>query len=123
MGPILLFAENGVLGSFGYAELHDTLGLDLDGFTGGGIAADTGFAIDQYQLAETWNGECVLGVFVSHLLFAEPTSNTLHQFQNGPKSFAWSCPAMFPVFESSQTYAKFCGQDFHSKVCFHTVFR
>ena len=44
-----------------------------------------------------------------HLLFAEPTSNTLQQFQNGPKSLAWSCPAMFPVFESSQTYAKFCG--------------
>ena len=65
MGPILFFAENCVLGSFGNAELHDSLGLDLDGFTGGGIPTDTGFAIDQNQLAEPWNGEGVLGVFVS----------------------------------------------------------
>jgi hypothetical protein len=43
----LLFAENGVLRGFGYAELHDPLGLDLDGFTGCWIATHAGFAIDQ----------------------------------------------------------------------------
>ena len=64
MGPILLRAENGVFGSFGHTKLHDPLGLDLDGFTGSGVATDPGLAINQHQLAETRNGESILGVLV-----------------------------------------------------------
>jgi len=61
---LFFHAQNCVLGSLGDPELHDLLGLDLDRFTSSGIAADTSFAIDQDDLAETWNGEAVLGIFV-----------------------------------------------------------
>ena len=37
MGAVLLGAENRILGSLGDPELHDTLGLDLDRFTGAGL--------------------------------------------------------------------------------------
>ena len=57
-------AEDGVLGSFGHAELHDAFGFDLDRFARRWVASDAGFAIDQNQLAEAGQGESVLGVLV-----------------------------------------------------------
>ena len=63
----LLRAEDGVLGGFGDAELHDALGRDLDSFPGSGIAADAGGAIHQHQLAETGQRESVLSILVSEL--------------------------------------------------------
>ena len=64
---ILLRAEDRVLGGFGNAELHDALGLDLNGFAGGGVATHARLAIDQHQFAETRQGEGVLGVLVREL--------------------------------------------------------
>jgi len=61
---LFLHTQDRVLGSFGDPKLHDFLGLDLDRFNSSGIAADLGFAINQHQFAETWDGERVLGVFV-----------------------------------------------------------
>ena len=60
----LLGAEDRVLGRFGHAELHDALGLDLDGFARGRVATDSRLAVHQHQLAETGQREGVLGVFV-----------------------------------------------------------
>ena len=64
---LFLHTQDRVLGSFGDAEFHHALGLDLDRFTSGGIAADPSFAVDQNQLAETRNCEGVFGVFVSQV--------------------------------------------------------
>jgi len=57
-------AQDRVFGRFGHAELHDFLGLDLDRLAGRRIPAHPGFAIDQNELAESWDGERVLGMFV-----------------------------------------------------------
>ena len=54
---LFLHTEDRVLGGFGDAELHNLLRLDLDCFTSGGVATDTGLAIDQHQLAEAGDGE------------------------------------------------------------------
>ena len=56
-----------IFGSFGDAEFHNALSLDLDRFTSSGIAADPSFAIDQNELAQTRKGEGVFGVFVSQV--------------------------------------------------------
>ena len=64
---VLIRAQDGVLGSFGHAELHDALGFDLDRFARCRVASDARFAIDQNQLAETGQGESVLGVLVGYL--------------------------------------------------------
>lgn len=61
----LLRAEDGVLRGFGHAEFDDALGGDLDGLASGRIAAHARLAIDELQLAETRNGEIVLGLLVS----------------------------------------------------------
>src|ERR1700722_220913 len=60
----LLGPEDRVLGGLGHAELHDALGRDLDLLAGGGITAEAGFAVDQYQLAQTGQRKAVLRVFV-----------------------------------------------------------
>jgi len=59
--------EDGVFGSLGHAELDHALGGDLDGFARGRITADASFAVDELQLAETGNGEVILGLLVSEL--------------------------------------------------------
>ena len=48
---LFLYAKDRVFGSFGDAELHNPLGLDLDGLAGSRVTADTSFAIDQNELA------------------------------------------------------------------------
>ena len=63
----LLGAQDGVFGGLGDAEFHDALGGDLDGFAGGRIAAHARFAVDQDELAQTRQGEGVLGVLVSQI--------------------------------------------------------
>jgi hypothetical protein len=60
----LLRTQDRVFGCFGYAELHDFLGPDLNRLTSIGIAADTNFAIDQHKFTETWDSERILGVFI-----------------------------------------------------------
>ena len=62
---ILLSAKDGVFGRFGDAELHDLLRLDLNRFASRRIAADASFAVDQHELAESGDGERVLGMLVS----------------------------------------------------------
>ena len=56
-----------VFGSFGDTELHNPLGLDLDGLASGRITAYASLAIDQNELAQPRNGEGVFGIFVSQL--------------------------------------------------------
>jgi len=63
----LLLTEDGILGGFGDAELHDAFGGDLDRFAGGRVAADARFAVHEHELAETGNGESVFGVFVGQV--------------------------------------------------------
>ena len=63
----LLGVEDSVLGSLGDAEFDDALGRNLNLFTGGGVASDTGFAVHQHELAKAGKGERVLGVPVSQL--------------------------------------------------------
>ena len=58
----LLRAEDGVLGGFGHLELHHALGRNLNGFASRGIAALTGSAVLQLELAEAREREGVLGV-------------------------------------------------------------
>jgi len=60
----LLGSEDRILRRLGDAELDDALGGDLDGFAGLGIAADACGAIFQHELADTGQGEGVLGVLV-----------------------------------------------------------
>ena len=50
-------AEDRVLGGFGHLELHDALGRNLDLLAGGGIAAETGGAVFQFQFAEAGQRE------------------------------------------------------------------
>ena len=64
---LFLYAKDRVFGSFGNTEFHNPLGLDLDGLASGRIAAHTGFAIDQNELAQSRNGEGVFGILVSQL--------------------------------------------------------
>lgn len=64
MGPFLRRAEDGVLGSFGYAEFHDAFGRDLDSLAGFGVAAQTCGAVAQDELADAGQRESVLRVLV-----------------------------------------------------------
>ena len=54
---LLLRRSDGVLGDLGDAELDDGLGLDLDGFAGLGVAAETSLALCLDELADAGNGE------------------------------------------------------------------
>src|SRR5690242_7517491 len=63
----LLGAEDRVFSGFGDLELHNALGRDLDRFAGGGVAADTGGAVLELELAETGQREGILRVFVRQL--------------------------------------------------------
>ena len=63
--PVLLRAEDGVLGRFGDAELHDALGLDLDGFPGLRVAAHAGGAVLEDEFADAGQREGVFSVLVS----------------------------------------------------------
>src|SRR5208282_1241284 len=54
---LLLGGGNDVLRSLGYAELDDGLGLDLDGFTGLGVAANAGLALSLHQAADAGDDE------------------------------------------------------------------
>jgi hypothetical protein len=65
MGRKLLRAEDGVLRGLGDAELHDALGLDLDGLAGFRVAADAGGAVLEDELADARQREGVLRVLVS----------------------------------------------------------
>jgi hypothetical protein len=49
----LLLRGDCVFGSFCYAELHDSLSFDLDGFTGLWIASQAGLAVSFHQPAES----------------------------------------------------------------------
>src|SRR5664279_5408031 len=51
-GKLLLGGGNDVLGSLGYAELDNGLGLDLDGRAGLRVAADAGLALCLYEPAD-----------------------------------------------------------------------
>src|ERR1044071_502028 len=80
----LLGAENGVFGGLGDSELHNFLGGNLDGLTGGRIAALTSLTIHEHELSQPGQGEAVLGVLVSQL------SNVLENFRGlllGDSSF------------------------------------
>ena len=59
-----LFTQDRVLRGLGNAELHHAFGRDLNLLTSGGVAADTGLAVDQDDLAQPRDGEGVLGVLV-----------------------------------------------------------
>ena len=60
----LLAAEDRVLRGLGDAEFHDALGRDLDLLAGLGIAAQTGGAVAQHELADAGQREGVLRVLV-----------------------------------------------------------
>jgi hypothetical protein len=61
----LLAAEDRVLRGFGDAELHDALGLDLDGLAGLRVAAHAGGAVLEDELADAGQREGVFRVLVS----------------------------------------------------------
>ena len=63
----LLRAQDGVLGSLRHAELHDTLGRDLDLFASGRVASDARLAVHEHQLAQTGERETVFGILVSEV--------------------------------------------------------
>src|SRR6185437_16976558 len=63
----LLRAEDGVLGGFGHLELHHALGRNLDGFASRRIAALTGSAVLELELAEAGKREGVLSILVSQI--------------------------------------------------------
>src|SRR5579862_7107947 len=54
---LLLDWSDDVLGSLGYAELHDGLGLDLDGRAGLRVAANAGLALCLYETADSRDDE------------------------------------------------------------------
>lgn len=60
----LLRAQDSVLARLGDAELHNTLGRNLNLLAGCRVAADARLAIDEHELAETRKCEAVLCVLV-----------------------------------------------------------
>src|SRR5580692_4342346 len=66
---LLLWRRDGVLGGLGHAELHHGLRLDLDGFTGLGIAAHARLALglDEASDAGDYEYAVLLGLFNSGL--------------------------------------------------------
>ena len=62
----LLGRDDGILAGLGHAKLYDGLCLDLDRFTGCGIAAEAGLARHFHELAET--GHCELTLFPGFLV-------------------------------------------------------
>src|SRR5438874_8851571 len=63
----LLRAQHGVFASFRDAELHHTLGGNLNLRASSGIAAHSSGAVDEHQFAQTRQGESILGILISQL--------------------------------------------------------
>src|SRR5690242_13631991 len=65
----LLLGSDRVLGGLGDAELHDSLGLDLDGFAGLWVASHAGFTVRLHQAAQAGHDEhaVLLGFFDSDI--------------------------------------------------------
>src|SRR5690242_13587276 len=54
---LLLYRGDDVLGRLGHAELHDRLGLDLDGLPGLRVAADAGLPLCLHQASDAGDHE------------------------------------------------------------------
>lgn len=77
VNPRLLRVQDSVLAGLGDAEFDDFLGWDLDCLASGWIATGASLTINQHELAETGQGEAVLGVFVREI------SDELENFHGG----------------------------------------
>jgi len=83
----LLGTEDRVLRGLGDAELHHTLGLDLDGFAGLGVAAHAGGAVLQHQLADAGQSESILRVLVGE--FRDAVENLDDRLKEGESLNVW----------------------------------
>ena len=61
---LFLDAQNCVFGRLGDKKLQNSLRGNLDTFSGGRIASLASLPICEHQLAQSGNGECVLGILV-----------------------------------------------------------